>query len=102
MPQRQESFDYLHADAATLEALAAGAGEADFDDEPEQNEASPSSSSASSTPSGRSAATTRAGAAPARSSSGAMAHSVEGTEPRSLDDLRAAVEEIESPAALGS
>ena len=26
-PQRQESFDYLHADAATLEALAAGAGD---------------------------------------------------------------------------
>ena len=56
--------------------------------------ASRSSSSASSTPSARSAATIRAGAAPARSSSGAMAHKVDETEPRSLDDLRAAVEEL--------
>ena len=35
--QRQESFDYLHADAATLESIAAGAGAAGIDDEPEPN-----------------------------------------------------------------
>jgi preprotein translocase subunit SecA len=35
-PQRHEALDYLHADAATLEALAAGA-QVDLDDEPESN-----------------------------------------------------------------
>ena len=55
-----------------------------------------------STPSATSAATTRAGAAAARSTSGAMAHSVAGGRARvSLDDLRAAVEELRAPAALG-
>ena len=91
--QRQESFDYLHADAATLESIAAGAGAATSTTSPSRT-ASPSSSSASSTRSARSAATIRAGAARARSSSGAMAHRVDETEPRSLDDLRAAVEEL--------
>ena len=89
-PERRQ-LSYQHDEAATLEALAAG-----YTPERGRRRAvhTPDRRAAPARPRARpSAATIPAGAGRARSTSGAMALDV-GPEPRSLEDLRIAVEEI--------